>query len=166
MKSNPDEFNMYEEMVKARKAVELEKQYLRFIKQSNAIENIHREPSKEEIKEFKRFMKLKKITLLQLSKFVAVYQPDAVLRWQEGLNVRVGDYFPPKGGSHIKTELTNLLKLLDDMEPFEFHCEYEALHPFTDCNGRSGRMLWAWKMKEFPLGFLRHFYYQTLSKNR
>jgi hypothetical protein len=166
MNTNPDEFDMFEEMLKGRKVVELEKQYLRFIKQSNAIENIHREPSKEEINEFKRFMKLKKITLLQLSKFVAVYQPDAVFRGQEGLNVRVGNYFPPKGGSHVKTKLTNLLKLLNDMEPFEFHCKYEALHPFTDCNGRSGRMLWAWKMKEFPLGFLRHFYYQTLSKNR
>lgn len=47
--------------------------------------------------------------------------------------------------------------------PWEVHIAYEMLHPFTDGNGRSGRMLWAWQMRNFPLDFLHTFYYQTLN---
>lgn len=161
-----DEVGMIVEMLETMKAIELEKHYLSFIKESNAIENIHRAPTKEEVNEFKRFMKLKTVTLHQLIRFVGIYQPDAFLRDKEGMNVRVGDYFPPEGGRHIKKQLLDLLRKAEEMDPFEFHCKYEALHPFTDCNGRSGRMLWAWKMKEFPLGFLQHFYYQALENRR
>lgn len=134
-----------------------------FVSESNRIEGITRSPSNAEICEFHRFMKLKRITIAELQKFVSVYQPGAVLRDRAGFDVRVGNYVPPRGGPEIKTRLEGLLDCCESSDPHFIHVQYETLHPFTDGNGRSGRMLWAWMMREFPLGFLHHFYYQTLA---
>lgn len=152
-----------------------------FIKESNKIEGITREPSFEEIDEFYRFLGLAKITVSDVEKFVKVYQSNAVLRVGYGLNVRVGDYYPPKGGPEIKGRLESLLVLVNDgANPFDMHREYESLHPFTDGNGRSGRMIWAWQMVNqkminqrksidgfgLDLGFLHAWYYQSLKYSR
>lgn len=135
---------------------------IEFITISNRIEGILRPPTQEEIKEFHRFMDLEEIDVWQLQQFVSIYQPNAELRNREGLNVRVGNHIPPKGGPEIESRLSSLLDCMCNIGPYRTHLEYETIHPFTDGNGRSGRMLWAWQMKEFPLGFLHHFYYQTL----
>lgn len=139
----------------------MKKTSLDFIRESNYIENIHREPTKEEIDEFNRFMNLSQITVEELEKFVSVYQSEAKLRDQYGLNVKVGRYLPPFGGPEIRESLKNILK---NSDAFKTHIEYEKLHPFTDCNGRSGRMLWAWQIRDFSRGFLHLFYYQTLQQ--
>lgn len=132
-----------------------------FVRESNAIEFITRPPTKPEIDEFTRFIALPKITVAELEQFVRVYQPDAVLRDKVGMNVRVGKYTPPLGGPGIRAVLETML---EQKEAAHFkHLAYELLHPFTDCNGRSGRAIWAWQMKTFPLGFLHKFYYQILA---
>jgi hypothetical protein len=135
---------------------------INFVTESNRIEGIMRTPTQRELDEHDRFMSLNVVTISELEKFVKVYQPDARLRDKEGLNVRVGNYIPPKGGLHIRDSLFRLLDCLNDCTAYENHIKYETIHPFTDGNGRSGRMLWAWQMRRFPLGFLHHFYYQTL----
>ena len=61
-----------------------------FIKESNLIEGIDRSPTWSEVKEHERIMSLKTITIEDLDQFVGVYQPDAKLRDEAGLNVRVG----------------------------------------------------------------------------
>ena len=138
-----------------------------FVVESNKIEDILREPTKEETEEFFRFMELPVITVEELQKFVYVYQPNAVLRDKWGLDVRVGRYSPPLGGPHLRTRLEALLEELG-RDAYTDHVRYEELHPFTDCNGRSGRMLWAWAMgwEGLRLGFLHRWYYQTLSASR
>jgi len=141
-----------------------------FIRESNKIEGIRREPTQAEIETFEEFLQLPSITLASLKKFVKVYQPNAVLRNKAGLNVRVGTYIPPKGGPHITEELKKILESANAgkyamMETYAVHHLYESLHPFTDGNGRSGRMLWRWMMREAPLGFLHHWYYQSLAFN-
>ena len=107
-------------------------------------------------------MALERVTVEELERFVRIYQPNARLRDEAGLDVRVGKHIPPRGGPEIRKQLESLLERAPNMSAWVTHTEYETLHPFTDGNGRSGRMLWAWQMRDYPLGFLHHFYYQTL----
>jgi len=134
---------------------------IEFIRESNKIEGIHREPHHQEIDEFNRFMDLSSVEVKDLERFVHIYQPGARLRDEYGLNVHVGKYYPPFGGPQIRPDLEKILK--SGWDAFNMHIEYEKLHPFTDGNGRSGRMLWAWKHRDLELGFLHRFYYDTLN---
>lgn len=138
-----------------------------FITESNMIEGIHRPPTQEEIDCHFELIQKEKITLLDLVHFVRVYQPNAELRIHDWLNVTVGSHVPPRGGVAIGYQLETILEEANKLEsPFKVHIAYEALHPFTDGNGRSGRALWAWMMMQMhggcPISFLHQFYYQTL----
>lgn len=135
-----------------------------FVVESNRIEGIHRSPTEAELDEFDRFMALSAVTIADLERFVAVYQPDARLRDKPGLNVRVGVHRPPSGGPHIRKSLQVLLDDLSTHSAFQAHVRFESLHPFTDGNGRSGRALWAWQHRDLSLGFLHRFYYQALAE--
>lgn len=168
-----------------------------FIIESNAIERIYRAPTDEEIAATHKFLELDTITIEDLQEYVKTCQPDAVLRDKEGLDVYVGDHVPPKGGKEIKARLEKFLKQINEawsinfanfllgdsassltkyaskivFDPFLAHKEYESLHPFTDCNGRSGRVIWLWQMLKLkknlaPLGFLQTWYYQSLSEKK
>lgn len=141
------------------------------IRESNRIEGIHRDPTDAEVQEFERFLTIDDVTIDQLKAFISVYQPNARLRDRPGLDVRVGNYYPPRGGVAIPHLLGSLLYgIRKGLSPWEAHCRYETIHPFTDGNGRSGRMLWYWQMansgnwaRASGLGFLHSFYYQTLN---
>lgn len=149
-----------------------------FIRQSLAIEGIHREPTEAEIMEWFRFMDLEEVTIADLEQFISVYQPTTayddgcptVLRDQEGMDVSIGGKWAPRGGPRIRVALEALLEAMaeyagDPESAWRAHIEYEHLHPFLDGNGRSGRMLWCWMMGDAPtlsLSFLQAFYYETL----
>lgn len=138
-----------------------------FIIGSNRIEGIDRLPTGAEIAAHMAFMGLQRPTVAAMEAFVYAVQPGAVLRDRPGCNVRVGSYFPPAGGPEIPQTLARLLADVGHTEAsaHDIHHRYEKLHPFTDGNGRSGRALWLWQMggpTRVPLGFLHHWYYQTL----
>ena len=140
-----------------------------FVKESNRIEGIHREPTMEELEATHALLQRSVVRVADLEQLVAVYAPGARLRREPGMNVCVGDHLPPRGGPHVELELRAILERMEDSDdPYEIHCQFETLHPFLDGNGRSGRALWAWHMQHLGLrfekiGFLHAWYYQSLS---
>ena len=57
-------------------------------------------------------------------------------------------YTPPEGESVLRDKLSNLEKFIhaqDDLDPLVklavMHYQFEAIHPFTDGNGRTGRII-------------------------
>ena len=143
-----------------------------FVAESNRIEGIHLEPTPEEIRAHREFIARKRVKVQHVQALVAVCQPNAVLRATTDIHgVRVGNHVAPPSGPKIVADLDLLLRRIasDALTPWSAHVAYETLHPFTDCNGRSGRMLWLWTMGGVfgaQLGFLHHWYYASLQENR
>jgi hypothetical protein len=140
-----------------------------FTRESNRIEGILRDPTEDEVDALVRFVGLSQPTVADVEAFVAVCAPGKPLRRQPGMNVRVGSHIAPAGGPEIEAQLADILEYASiGDDPWMAHVQYETLHPFMDGNGRSGRALWAWQMVRAiggcPLGFLHHFYYQTLER--
>lgn len=138
-----------------------------FVRESNKIEGISR-ISAAEVKATEAFRALDHIEVADVVKLVGVYAPHAQLRVLHGLNVRVGPHIPPPGGPPILANLESILMTANKgiCSPYEVHQRYETLHPFTDGNGRSGRAIWLWQMRDAPLGFLHSYYYQSLQASR
>ena len=146
-----------------------------FLIESNKIEGITEEPSGFLIQYAKDFLEINKLRIAHLESFVAVFQPGAILRDKPGMDVQVGNHRPPRGGGHIVDDLVYILGyMVKDIQirPYTVHARYKNLHPFSDGNGRSGRMLWLWQMVNQghgyrpEWGFLQHFYFQSLEHGR
>ena len=141
-----------------------------FVEESNAIEDIVRGPSVAEVKEHTRFVMLPEITVEEVERFVSIYEPEAKLRDQFGMDVVVGKHKPIIGNPNMRNLLSAIIENMDKESIYGFHNVYETLHPFTDCNGRSGRAIWAWMMfdkyRVHPESFLHEYYYQSLDNWR
>jgi hypothetical protein len=145
-----------------------------FVKESNWIEGIHRAPTPEEIAAHEQFLANTDPSTTTFELFVERIQPGAILRNRPGLNVRAGKHIPPPGGPKVVDALWSLIyqaRAHSESESIAYmiHRDYETLHPFTDGNGRSGRVWWLKLMggpEKVPLGFLHTWYYQSLQFGR
>jgi hypothetical protein len=152
-----------------------------FVRESNRIEGILRDPTDAEIAAHIEFVNLDQPTIYDVIRLVSVVQPDARLRDNMSVpGVRVGNHIAPPSGAEIREQLEHILQMTHvawrnrmaegfktKWIPWYVHCQYETLHPFTDGNGRSGRALWLWcHGGRAPLGFLHQFYYETLANTR
>ena len=94
-------------------------------------------------------------------------------------------YTPPRGEKVIQDKLDNLINFINDDEQFDYdplikmaltHYQFEAIHPFRDGNGRTGRILCILLMVQkqlldVPILYLSAFiiakkddYYELLNK--
>lgn len=148
----------------------MDRYFLRlFLQESNKIEGIFTTPSTKVLDEAYVFLMRETLELSTIENFVSLVEPEGKLRTDPGMNVYIGDHVPPPGGPAILYKLMDLLDKLDDKDvsPFEWSCKYLNLHPFTDGNGRSSRIIWLWMMRRrnlpiFGNSFLHTWYYQSL----
>lgn len=152
----------------------------KFVRESNAIEGIHRKPTREEMRHSADILSKGIVSINDLEVFVSILIPVGNrynrLRDREGLDVHVGGYKAPSGGPEIRDRLEAILRVAPITKPFFVHGDFEYLHPFTDGNGRVGRLLWLHGMMREDrendtvrnvnqintLGFLHVWYYQSL----
>jgi hypothetical protein len=146
--------------------------FIDFIRESNRIEGILRDPTEDEIAAHERLLKLIQLHPTTVGDFQAVIAPGKPIRQRPGMNVRVGNHVAPKAGPTIVHRLKRVLDLANGTsDPWRVHVAFELLHPYMDGNGRTGRAIWAWQMQRlgqdpFALPFLHRFYYQTLDASR
>ena len=139
----------------------------RFLLDSNKIEGIFARPTKDQIFKARAFIALPAVGVADLCNMCNAFQPGALLRTQPGMDVRIGRHKPPKGGPEIILDLQYILE--SEAPPHVAHKWFEALRPFMDGNGRTGRIYWYWHMLKLGhkthLSFLETWYRQSLEED-
>src|SRR5690554_2452124 len=95
-----------------------------FIRESNKIEGIYRDPTEEELRETERFLDLNILEVCDLERVVSVYQPGALLRDKVGMNVSIRSggriiHTPPAGAPKVRRVLKQILDDVNRRDPYD-----------------------------------------------
>jgi len=116
---------------------EFEDNLFQFVKASNQIEGIFREPLQSEIDAHNELLIKPELTVELVESFVWK-TTKAPIRSRSGMDVRVGRHICPKGHPSIVITLQEILASVNRSinTPFENHLRYLHLHPFMVSNSR------------------------------
>jgi hypothetical protein len=136
-----------------------------FLEESNRIENVFHVKG-DEVDAAMNLMVAPTLTVDILTKYVKVTAPGAKLRDFGGSDIPM-NMAAPVGGPHVTADLTAILEKIssDVVTPFMGHILFELLLPYSDANGRAGRLVWYWQMQKHggvQRPFLQQWYYDSL----
>jgi len=117
-----------------------------FVRESNRIEGISRDPTVAECSAHERFLALDKITVRDLEAFVGVVQPGKALRRQIGQNVRVGNHIARPGSPEVEAQLEIILGHMDERGAYKTHLAYEDLHPRANIDDLEAESVRYWQV--------------------
>lgn len=101
-----------------------------FIRESNMLDGLFHDPSPAEIAAYEAVLSRASLNVGVIEGFVQGLAPQAKLRdactW--GLKALLHDAMKPSS------------------DQYKTHRDFQAMQPFTDCNGRASRVIWLWMM--------------------
>ena len=141
----------------------MEDKITRFLRESNAIEDVWDEESlKDALKAWNYVSKLKKLSceaILKTHKILMEHQP--ILDKEKGIFRRVPVWIGGREGKpwyavpELMAQLCENSKDHTDWEDIkQDHIMFEKIHPFVDGNGRSGRIFMNWQRQHAGLEIL------------
>lgn len=147
----------------------------KYIKASNEIEGIYSE--EEDAQSLLAWAYLEQLDtlshadIMRVQKIITLHQTDlqpnqrGYYRGMAGnlTNVSVGGRVAPDH-SHVEDLMRNWLLDVPQMTPLVGHIRFEAIHPFVDGNGRTGRMLYWYVCKR--RGIRPYYYNANTEKDR
>lgn len=126
--------------------------YLRdFLDESLKIEGVTRSALLPETEAAEAFLKVPVLQIEDLTKVTLVFDRAAAIRDKRGMSFMVGNYKAPPGGKKVVAQLAECLIWANgNVDMWEVHCAFQALHPYMRGNGYAGRMLWLWQWMHKP----------------
>ena len=93
-------------------------------------------------------------TVADIRNLGRLVEPDKNAQGFRSIGVRVGSRLCPKA-EMVPRMVARLVAHGEKLAPLEFYKEFEEIHPFVDGNGRTGKILLAWRRHtwddpEFP----------------
>ena len=118
-----------------------------FVRVSNRIAGIARDPTAAEISAHRGLLAANSLRVENLELFVHHVAPGAGLRGGLAANAEPGDEESSRD-EDLRADLATIVLAAQtrSASPHRVHRIYRLLRPFTDGNGRCGRALWMWQV--------------------